>query len=66
MSNPKLQIINGDNEVIEREMTNEEFANWQKAVDEANALLYKPAQTIEEKLASVGLNLDDLKLALGL
>lgn len=42
MPNPKLQEIDVDGKVIEREMTKEEFADWEKAVAEANVLLKKP------------------------
>lgn len=66
MPNPKLQEIDVDGKVIEREMTKEEFADWEKAVAEANVLLKKTDITLEEKLASVGLNIDDLKSALGI
>lgn len=44
-------------EILMREMTDEEKTHWSPEATEI---------TIEEKLASVGLNLDDLKAALGL
>ena len=37
-----------------------------EAAIEAHIALPEPEPTVEEKLASVGLNLDDLKVALGL
>lgn len=71
MSKPIIQIHNIDaNKVIEREMTNDEFAQWQKDKSEMEA---KAQQIIDlsakreaalAKLAALGLEPDDLK-ALG-
>jgi len=40
--------------------------SWEQVEAEINNPTPQPEPTIEEKLASVGLNLDDLKAALGL
>lgn len=56
---PTIKVHNVETgEVIEREMTAEEIAQ--------NASVEIVEPTLEEKLANVGLNLDDLKTALGL
>jgi hypothetical protein len=67
MSKP-IKIINDGTQIIEREMTDEEFEQWQ--TDNANAAKAKQeAQAKREaalsKLALLGLDSDDLK-ALGL
>ncbi|NBV75993.1 MAG: hypothetical protein EBR59_08575 [Methylococcaceae bacterium] len=67
MSKP-IKIINDGTQIIEREMTDEEFKQWQ--TDNANAAKAKQeAQAKREaalsKLALLGLDSDDLK-ALGL
>lgn len=41
-------------------------ATAKKIVDAHNGTIEAPEPTVEDKLASVGLNLDDLKSALGL
>lgn len=76
MSRPTIKIHNATtDEVVEREMNDEEFAqfeldqkNWQKKEElrakvEATEQLAK--SQAEEKLAALGLTIDDLK-ALGL
>jgi len=40
--------------------------SWAEVEEEINNPTPKPEPTVEQKLASVGLNLDDLKSALGL
>lgn len=51
-------------EIINREMTNDEFAEYEKA--QAVILAPKIEPTVAEKLESVGLSIPDLKAALGL
>lgn len=72
MNNPMIRIHNAETqEVIDREMTAEELAEWQawqasretKSSGEAQAEAAKAAATA--KLAALGLTADDLK-ALGL
>lgn len=72
MTKPTIKIHNSEtNEIIEREMTNDEFAQWEK--DLADIESHKQAQAeaeankaaAEAKLAALGLTSDDLK-ALGL
>ena len=46
----------------EKKVTQEEL----EAAVESHIALPEPEPSIEEKLASIGLNLDDLKAALGL
>jgi len=72
MSRPIVKIHNCENnEIIEREMNDEEFAQWQKDVadakirDEAEAQAKAKKAAAEAKLAALGLTADDLK-ALGL
>ena len=67
MSKP-IKIINDGNQIIEREMTDEEFEQWQP--DNANAAKAKQEAQVKReaalsKLALLGLDADDLK-ALGL
>lgn len=71
MSRPQVRIYTGDGEFIDREMTNEEFVQWE--IDQAESELKKQAyaeaaanrEAAEAKLAALGLTADDLK-ALGL
>ena len=72
MSKPKIQIHDlATNEIIEREMTNDEFEAYknQQAIFEAEAEALAATQAAKEaaqaKLAALGLTADDLK-ALGL
>ena len=71
MSNPMIRIHNTEtDEVIDREMTNEEYTEYQKSLLPRE--LTKEEQLAEDaklaaqaKLAALGLTVDDLK-ALGL
>jgi len=72
MPNPIIKIVNATTgEEIQREMTSQEFAQWNAEVTknlerkelEAQALAAK--ETAQAKLAALGLTVDDLK-ALGL
>jgi hypothetical protein len=72
MPNPIIKIVNATTgEEIQREMTSQEFAQWNAEVTknlerkelEAQALAAK--ETAKAKLAALGLTVDDLK-ALGL
>lgn len=72
MANPMIRIHNTEsNEVIDREMTDAEFAEHKKhqAKDAAMAKAKEEAEaakvTAQAKLAALGLTADDLK-ALGL
>jgi hypothetical protein len=72
MKRPMVRIHNVDtDEVIDREMNDEEFAQWEidVAADKARvAAIEKEAinkETAQSKLAALGLTTDDLK-ALGL
>ena len=72
MSKPTIRIHNSEtNEVIDREMTAEEYAEYlaQKALDDAEAekksKLESDKATAQAKLEALGLTADDLK-ALGL
>jgi hypothetical protein len=72
MTNPIIRIHDLEtNEVIDREMTEAEFAAWsaQKAIDDAKAEEVAAAQAdkakAEAKLEALGITADDLK-ALGL
>ena len=70
MSRPMIRI-NDNGEIIDREMNDEEFAQWE--IDVANAVAKAQAEAeaaakkaaAEAKLAALGLTADDLK-ALGL
>jgi purine-nucleoside phosphorylase len=72
MTKPMIRIHNATtDEVIDREMTDEEFAQWEidqinfkKMADEELAMKAKKSAA-EAKLAALGLTTDDLK-ALGL
>jgi hypothetical protein len=71
MNKPMVRIVELDGTIIDREMNDEEFAQYQidvangeaKAQAEAEAAAKKAAA--EAKLAALGLTADDLK-ALGL
>jgi antitoxin component HigA of HigAB toxin-antitoxin module len=64
MANPMIrEFDSATNEVIDREMTADEFKQYQ--ADEL-AIASKPEPTIAEKLESVGLSVAELKAALGL
>ena len=72
MSNPIIRIHNSQtDEVIDREMTDDEYTAWleQKAVDDAKAEVQAKAEadkeTAQAKLETLGLTANDLK-ALGL
>jgi len=69
MSKPMIRIHNAEtDEIIDREMTDAEFANYQKLQKElfdAQAKAEQAKINAEAKLASLGLTADDLK-ALGL
>ena len=72
MTNPTIKIHNTEtNEIIEREMTNEEYQVHLLRLDKLTAMEEKQAQAglakaaAEAKLAALGLTADDLK-ALGL
>ncbi|MEI6567302.1 MAG: hypothetical protein WCR20_11530 [Verrucomicrobiota bacterium] len=72
MSNPIIRIHNSEtDEIIDREMTDEEYALWtqQKAEDAAKAKAEAKTETDKAaalaKLTALGLTADDLK-ALGL
>ena len=72
MSNPMIRIHNSQtNEIIDREMTDDEYTAWleQKATDNAKAEAQAKAEgdkmAAQAKLAALGLTADDLK-ALGL
>lgn len=69
---PTIKIHNVEtDEIIEREMNDEELAQWQADLDSYNAEKLKKEQEESkrkaalEKLEALGLDLDDLK-ALGL
>ena len=68
---PIITIFNADGEVIEREMTSDELAQWEADKAQAEAELEAKNQAAlakaaaEAKLAALGLTADDLK-ALGL
>lgn len=62
MTKPIIVIHNVEtNEIIEREMNDVEFAEYQ-AQQASEAAIVEP--TIAEKLASVGLSIEELKAAL--
>lgn len=72
MSRPIVRIHNAEiNETIDREMNDEEFAQWEidmaktKAKEEIQAEAVAKKAAAEIKLAALGLTADDLK-ALGL
>jgi hypothetical protein len=75
MSKPIIRIYQGDGEFIDREMTNDEFKQYQKdqesataneAAEQAKAEAKAQAKAAAEgKLAALGLTTDDLR-ALGL
>lgn len=72
MPKPTIRIHNTElNEVIDREMTDEEFAKYQEAqayfaAQKANELAKLAAkETAQAKLAALGLTVEDLQ-ALGL
>ena len=72
MSNPIIRIHNSQtNEVIDREMTDDEYTAWleQKAIDDSKAEVQAKAEadkeTAQAKLETLGLTANDLK-ALGL
>jgi hypothetical protein len=72
MENPIIRIHNSEtNEVIDRQMTDEEFEQYEKdrAEDEARLLLKEEAKqkkaAAQAKLAALGLTVSDLE-ALGL
>ena len=68
---PIITIFNADGEVIEREMTSDELAQWEADKAQAEAELEAKNQAAlakaaaEAKLAALGLTADDLA-ALGL
>lgn len=70
MSNPMIRIHNIEtNEIIDREMTNAEFSDYQQSLlpkplteQEVEAVAKKAAA--EAKLAALGLTADDLKALL--
>ena len=68
---PIITIFNADGEVIEREMTSDELAQWEADKAQAEAELEAKNQAAlakaaaEAKLVALGLDLDDLR-ALGL
>jgi hypothetical protein len=68
---PIITIFNSDGEVIAREMTSDELAQWEADKAQAEAELEAKNQAAlakaaaEAKLAALGLTADDLK-ALGL
>lgn len=71
MSNPIIKEHNIETgEIVERPMTDEEYAAWSAAADEAEELKSKNAELIAAKeaaiakLAALGLDLNDLQ-ALG-
>ena len=71
MSNPMIRIHNTEtDEVIDREMTNEEYAEYQKSLlprelTEEEQIVADAKLAAQAKLEALGLTLDDLK-ALGL
>ena len=72
MTNPIIRIHNvTTDEVIDREMTDVEFAAWKeeqaqiKAADDLQAAKEAAKEAAQAKLAALGLTTDDLK-ALGL
>lgn len=71
MSRPLIKIVEVDGTEIEREMNDEEYAQWEAdvAADIARVAEFKSAlekkEAAEAKLAALGLTADDLK-ALGL
>lgn len=68
---PEVRIYTGNGEFIDREMNDDEFAQWQKDKAESDAKKAEAAEAEAKKeaalakLAALGLEQDDLK-ALGL
>ena len=55
-----------DNNDLFLEIANKDAKQAEAIVASHNGTIIAPELTVEQKLASVGLNLDDLKVALGL
>ena len=62
----KGKIAVDENNALWIDIANKDEAKAQIVVDAHNGTTLAPALNIEQKLASVGLNLDSLKVALGL
>ncbi len=65
ISNDPRSVVTYDNELI-LEISSTDADKAEKVVAAHNGIIVAPELTIEQKLASVGLNLEDLKSALGL
>lgn len=62
----KTQLPVVEDDTLYLDLTDEQEIVAKKVVENHNGTIASPQPTIEEKLSSVGLNLDDLKSALGL
>lgn len=61
----QMPVVDGNNDLW-LDIAKKDETKAQVVVDSHNGTMVAPEPTIEQKLASVGLNLDDLKVALGL
>ena len=62
----KTQLPIVENDIIFLDITDEQETIAKNIIKNHNGTIVAPEPTIEDKLASVGLNLNDLKTALGL
>ena len=69
MTRPMIRIHNVDaNEIIDREMNDDEFAQWELDVAADKARIAAEEKVIEDKaalLAKLGITADEAKLLLG-
>lgn len=66
ISNEKFSVVvDGENNLL-LDINPKDVSEAEKIVANHNGTIIPPELTIEDKLASVGLNLNDLKSALGL